>query len=105
MPKQRGFWPHEKPGKVALWFAFGAFLLWVILLTITGAFRETVPVTDTWVMPFIGVVGVAIAAAVNLFTYLVKRQRSTINLTAMSLTVSFAFFSAIFLIGEGIAGV
>ena len=105
MAKQRGFWPHQKSGKVALWFAFGAFLLWVILPMITGAFRETYPVTDTWVMPFIGVIGVAIAAAVNLFTYVVKRQRSAINLTAMSITVCFTFFYAVFLIGEGLAGV
>ena len=55
MAQQRTVWPHEKPGKVALWFAVGAFALWVILPMITGAFRETVPITDTWVMPFIGV--------------------------------------------------
>ena len=105
MAKQRGFWPHEKSGKVALWFAFGAFLLWVILPMITGAFRETYPVTDTWVMPFIGVLGVAIAAAVNLFTYVFNRERSVMNLIALSLTVSFTVFSATFLIGEGLAGV
>ena len=105
MPKQRGFWPHEKSGKVALWFTFGAFLLWIILPMITGAFRETYPVTDTWVMPSIGVIGVAVAAAVNLFAYVVKRQRSAVNLTAMSITLCFTFFSALFLIGEGIAGV
>ena len=105
MPKQRTFWPHEKPGKVALWFAVAALLLWLVLPMITEAFRETVPVTDTWVMPFIGVVGVGIAAAVNLFTYVFNRQRSVTNVIAMSLTVSFTVFSAVFLIGEGLAGV
>ena len=105
MARHRGFGPSEKSGKVALWFAVGAFLLWIILPLITGAFRESVPVTDTWVMPFIGVVGVAIAAAVNLYTYVVKRQRSALNLTAMSVTVCFTVFSAVFLIGEGLAGV
>ncbi|MDF9809721.1 hypothetical protein M2116_000665 [Aurantimicrobium minutum] len=105
MAKQRTFWPHEKPGKVALWFAVAAFLLWLVLPMITGVFRETVPVTDTWVMPFIGVVGVGIAAAVNLFTYVFNRQRSVMNLIAMSLTVAFTVFTATFLIGEGLAGV
>jgi hypothetical protein len=105
MAQQRTVWPHEKPGKVALWFAAGAFTLWVILPMITGAFRETFPITDTWVMPFIGVLGVAIAAAVNLFTYVFNRQRSVMNLIALSLTVSFTVFSATFLIGEGLAGV
>ena len=105
MAKQRTFWPHEKPGKVALWFAVAALLLWLVLPMITGAFRETVPVTDTWVMPFIGVVGVGIAAAVNLFTYVFNRQRSVMNLIAMSLTVAFTVFTATFLIGEGLAGV
>jgi energy-coupling factor transporter transmembrane protein EcfT len=105
MAKQRTFWPHEKPGKVSLWFAVAAFALWVVLPLLTSAFRETVPVTDTWVMPFIGVVGVAIAAAVNLFTYVFNRQRSVTNLIALSLTVSFTVFSAAFLIGEGLAGV
>jgi hypothetical protein len=105
MAKQRTLWPHEKPGKVALWFAASAFVLWVVLPMITGAFRETVPVTDTWVMPFIGVLGVTIAAVVNLFTYVFNRQRSVMNLIALSLTVSFTVFTATFLIGEGLAGV
>lgn len=105
MALQRTFWPHERPGKVALWFAVAAFLLWIVLPMITGAFRETVSVTDTWVMPFIGVVGVGIAAAVNLFTYVFNRQRSVTNVIAMSLTVSFTVFTATLLIGEGLAGV
>ena len=105
MAQQRTFWPREKPGKTALWFAFAAFLLWVVLPLITTIFHETVPVTDTWIMPFIGVVGVAFAAVVNLFTYVFNRQRSVTNLIAMSLTVAFTVFTATFLIGEGLAGV
>jgi hypothetical protein len=105
MAKQRTFWPREKAGKVALWFAFAAFLLWVALPMITTVFHETVPITDTWVMPFIGVVGVSIAAVVNVFIYVFQRQRSVTNLVAMTLTVFYTLFSGVFFIGEALSGV
>jgi hypothetical protein len=56
-------------------------------------------------MPFIGVLVVAIAAIINLVTYVFLRQRSVANVITLSVTVCFTVFSATFLIGEGLAGV
>lgn len=88
-----------------MWWAIVAFLTWLVLPLITTLFRESAPITDTWVMPFIGVLVVTIAAIINLVTYVFLRQRSVANVITLSVTVCFTVFSATFLIGEGLAGV
>lgn len=98
------FWPRQKAGKVAMWCSLGAFILWILLPLTTTVFHESVPITDTWVMPFIGVVGITVASVINVYTFTVKRQRSVINLIAMVVTVFFTLFTATFFIGEGLSG-
>lgn len=101
----RTFLPREKAGRVALWFTTAGFASWLILPAVTTLFRETFPITDTVVMPIIGVAMITIASVVNFITYVFLRQRSVANLICFSLTVVFTIFSATFLIGEGLSGI
>ena len=69
------------PSRTIGWWALGLSVLglaaWVILPMITTAYRETYPVTDTWVMPVIG----------------------------LALTDVAALFVTLMVVGEGLAGV
>lgn len=56
-------------------------------------------------MPAIGVLLMLVAAVSNFVTYVFLRQRSVVNLAVFSLTSVFAVFTAVMLIGEGLAGV
>lgn len=104
MSRKGTFWPRQQAGRVSSWITLGAFILWILLPLTTSLFRESVPVTDTWVMPFIGVVGIAGATVVNIYTFAVKRQRSVANLIALVATLFFTLFTATFFIGEGLSG-
>lgn len=105
MKKPRKFWPQERSGKFSLLIGVIAFGIGFLLPVITGIFGETYPVTDSWVMPTIGVAVMLVAAATNIITYTFMRQRSVANLVMLSITVFWACFTATFLIGEGPAGV
>lgn len=105
MAKPRTFWPKERSGKFSLLIGVLAFGIGFLLPVITGIFGETYPITDSWVMPTIGVAAMIIAAVSNIFTYTFMRQRSVANLIMLSITVFWACFTATFLIGEGLAGI
>jgi hypothetical protein len=77
---------------------------WIVLPLITTLFRETFPITDTYVMPVIGSVLIAIAAVLNVIALWPARQRNVLNLLATILTVPAALFFLTFVIGEGVAG-
>lgn len=102
---KRTLLPTERPGKVSIWLSVIGFASWLVLPMITMFFRESAPITDTWVMPFIGVVLMLIAAVSNFITFVFMRQRSVLNVTVFSVTTVFAIFVTTFLVGEGLAGV
>ena len=90
------------------WLAVAAAVVglgsWIVLPIITTVFRETYPVTDTFVMPLIGAVLIVIAAVLNPLAIWVWKQKNALNLIAMLLTVGAALFLLPFVIGEGISG-
>lgn len=78
---------------------------WFVLPIVTMAFRDTYPVTDTWVMPTIGVVLVLIAAVMDVVCLFVWRRRSIALWILAALTVPFAVFATLMVVGEGLVGV
>lgn len=90
-------------GVVAAVIGLGA--IWAVLPLITTFFRETVPITDTVVMPIIGIVLTAIAAVLNVIALWPARQRNVLTLIATILTVMVTLVFGVFVIGEGLAGV
>lgn len=102
---ERTLLPKERAGKVSIWLSVLGFASWFVLPVITMLFRTTAPVTDTWVMPFIGVVLMLVAAVSNFITFVFMRQRSVLNVVFFSVTTVFAIFVTVFLVGEGLAGV
>jgi len=100
--------PRVVPSSATGWWATGLTVLglaaWVILPIVTTLFRETYPLTDTVVMPVIGVVLIGAAAAFNLLSVLRWRQRSVLNIIAMAITVPAALFFTFMVVGEGLAG-
>jgi hypothetical protein len=81
-----------------------ALASWVVLPMITVAFRDTVPVTDTAVMPAIGLVLTLVAAVLNVMALWRTRDRATSLVIAAVLTVPLALFAALVLVGEGLSG-
>lgn len=77
---------------------------WIVLPLVTALFSDTFPVTDTVVMPVIGLVLVTLAAIVNVLTLWLGRQRSAMNIVATVLTVTATLFFGLFVIGEGLGG-
>ena len=71
---------------------------------VTSLFREPYPVTDTCVMPVIGLALTAIAAVVNVVVVWRGGQRSGVSVVAAALTVAATLFLGFFVIGEGLGG-
>lgn len=97
--------PSRPIGWIGLVAAVVGLGSWVVLPVITMLFRETAPVTDTVLMPIIGVVLIAIAATLNVVALWPARQRNVLTLIATILTVPATILFSVFLIGEGLAGV
>ncbi|MCC6497042.1 MAG: hypothetical protein IT193_12390 [Propionibacteriaceae bacterium] len=106
LPKasQPALWPTAGSGWLALAAAAVGLGSWIVLPIVTTVFRDSYPVTDTVVMPIIGLVLVVLAAITNVLTYWLGRQRSTLNTVAIVLTVAATAFFGIFVIGEGLGG-
>jgi hypothetical protein len=96
--------PNRPIGWVAAASVPIALAAWVVLPMITTMFGETVPVTDTALMPIIGVTITLIAAVLNILALTVWRQRNVLNLIGALLAVPVALVFLVFLIGEGIGG-
>lgn len=77
---------------------------WIVLPIVTCLFADTFPVTDTVVMPIVGLVLVTLPAIVNVLTLSLGRQRSVMNIVATVLTVAAPVFFEVFVIGEGFGG-
>lgn len=99
-----GTWPTAPSGWLALAAAAVGLGSWIVLPIVTTLFADTFPVTDTVVMPVIGLVLVVLAAMINVMTLWLGRQRSAMNIVATVLTVAATLFFGVFLIGEGLGG-
>ncbi|MDA3935739.1 MAG: hypothetical protein PF636_02580 [Actinomycetota bacterium] len=99
---------HLTPGSPLGWWALGLSVLglsaWVVLPVITMTFRETYPVTDTWVMPVIWLVLADVAAGFNVLCIWRWKERSALNIVAVALTIPAALFVTVMVVGEGLAG-
>jgi len=104
---QKGF--RAIPSGRIGWWALALSIIglgsWVVLPIITLMFRETCPVTDTVVMPVIGMVLLDAAAVFNVLCVLRWKERSVLNVVALVLTIPTALFISLIVIGEGLAGV
>lgn len=78
---------------------------WFILPLITMTYRETYPITDTWVMPVIGMVLIDAAAVVNILAVWRCRERAIAVIIALCLAVPATVFVTLMVVGEGLAGV
>jgi hypothetical protein len=88
----------------ALGFSIVGLAAWVILPIITTVFRETFPITDTALMPIIGVVLIDIAAVFNALNVFVWKERSVLGIVAAAITIPAALFFTLMVVGEGLGG-
>lgn len=101
----RRFLPDSTVGWCALAFSFVGLAAWVALPLITMAYRDTYPVTDTAVMPAIGVVLVDVAAVYDLLSVFRWKERSVLVVAATVVTVAAAVFFTFIVVAGGLSGV
>lgn len=97
------------PSTTAGWWAVGLSVVgiaaWVVLPMITMTFRTSYPITDTWVMPVIGLVLIDAAAVFDGLCMWRWRDRSVFNIVASVLVIPAALLATVIVVGEGFAGV
>jgi hypothetical protein len=103
-PTRAGFLPTGRAGWWALIITAVGLGSWLVLPIVTTVFRERYPVTDTVLMPIIGLGLTLVAALVNVLVVWRARERSVLNILAMVFTLAAGAFFGAFLIGEGLAG-
>jgi len=96
--------PSRALGWWALVLTIAGLAAWIILPIVTTVFREVYPITDTVVMPIIGVVLIDVAAVFNLLVLVLWKERSVLNIVATALTIPAALFFTFMVVGEGLAG-
>lgn len=72
--------------------AAGMLVAFGVLPAITGLLAETYPVTNTWVMPAIGMVFLDLAVALNVLCLGPLKERSALNIVAAVVTILPALF-------------
>lgn len=97
-------WPARPFGWVAVGSAAVGLGSWIVLPLITSLFADRYPVTDTFVMPVIGLALTVVAAIMNVLAVGPGRQRSAVSIVAAVLSVGAALFFGFFVIGEGLGG-
>ncbi len=102
---KRNLVPVSPIGRWAVVVAVIGLGAWVVLPLISMQFRETYPVTDTWVMPAIGVVVSDAAAVFNILAVWHWEERSVLNIVSAVLVVIAAVFFTFIVVAEGLAGV
>jgi hypothetical protein len=102
---RRAIVPRTAVGWWALGLTAVGIASWIALPLITINFRDTYPVTDTWVMPAIGVVLTDLAAVLDLLCVWPWRERSVLNIVATVLMIPAGLFFTFIVVGEGISGV
>lgn len=95
--------PADPVGWIALVAAAIGLGSWLVLPVFT-VFRDQWPVTDTVVMPIIGVALVLVSAIVNVLAVWIGKQRSVMNVLAMGLTVMATLGFGFIVIGEALGG-
>jgi hypothetical protein len=97
------------PKSAVGWWALGltgvGIASWVALPLLTITFRETYPVTDTWIMPAIAIVLTDLAAVFDLLCVWPWRERSILNIAVTVLMIPAAIFFTFIGVGEGLSGV
>jgi hypothetical protein len=97
--------PKTKAGRWALILTVIVIAACAALPLITINFRDRYPITDTWIMPAIGVVLIDFAAVFNILCVWPWRDRSVLNIVAAVLTVPPALLFTFIVVGESLAGV
>jgi len=95
--------PTSRLGWVALVAAAIGLGSWIVLPLLTGL-REQYPVTDTVVMPIIGLALTLIAALINVLAVWPGKQRSVLNILGAVLTGGVTLFFGVFVIGDVLGG-
>jgi hypothetical protein len=103
-PPGTAIWPRTKAGRWAIGLTVIGIGAWVALPLITITFRETYPVTDTWIMPAVGTVLIDLAAVFNLLCVWRWRERSVLNIVAAMLSIPMALFFTCIVVGESLGG-
>ena len=99
MPTVRPIWPRTPFGIAAVCVGLLALSLWFVLPMVTMHYREIYPITDTWVMPLIGGVVTIMAALVNGYAVLVRKERAWLNLAITLLVGLISLVALIVMIG------
>ena len=76
----------------------------IALPIITSVFQDEYPLTDSYLMPVVGVSLTVLAALVNVLAVWKGHQRSVVSLVAMFLTVMASLSFGLIVIGEGLSG-
>lgn len=96
---KRPWFPQTRIGIGAVVAGVLALSLWIILPMVTMAYRETYPITNSWVMPTIGGVTSIIVALLNVYVVWWRAQRAWLNLFSMVVLVLVALMSLLILVG------
>jgi hypothetical protein len=104
-PGKHGFMPRSAAGWWAIALSVIGLGSWVVLPLITINFRDTFPITDTALMPIIGLVLVDLAALVDGLCVTRWKERSTLNIIALVITLPAALFFSFIVIGGALGGV
>jgi UDP-N-acetylmuramyl pentapeptide phosphotransferase/UDP-N-acetylglucosamine-1-phosphate transferase len=99
MTKRRPWLPQSRLGMWAVLAGIFSLSLWGILPLVTMTYRETYPITNTWVMPTIGGVTSIIVALLNVYVVWWRDQRAWFNLFSMVVLVIVALMSLLVLVG------
>ena len=96
---------YQYSGILFLLFTVIVIAVCALLPVITINFRDTYPITDTWVMPVTGTILIDLAAVFNVLCVWRRHERAILSIVATVLTVLSALFFTFMVVGEGIAGV
>ncbi len=99
---------HWIPSGAIGWWTFGLSVLalatWAVLPQVTMAFRDTYPITDSWVMPAINVILTDVAAVLSALCIWRWKERSALIIIAAVLTTPLALFGTLMVVGEALSG-
>lgn len=104
-PGTHGVMPRSAAGWWAIVLSVVGLGSWIVLPVITINFRDIFPITDTALMPIIGLVLVDLAAVVDVLCVTRWKERSTLNIIALVITLPAALFFSFIVVGEALGGV
>ena len=95
----RSIWPRTSFGVVAVCVGVLALSLWFVLPMVTMRYREIYPITDSWVMPVLSSVATIMAALMNGYVVLVRKERAWFNLVVTVLVGVISLVALMVIIG------